>query len=244
MVVAAVGPKALWYLTRATGVVSLLLLTVAVVLGVVTSLRWASARWPRFVLEWLHRNVSLLVLAFLAIHVATAVIDAFAPLRWVDAVLPFSSAYRPVWTGLGAVALDLLVAVAVTSLIRVRLGYRAWRIIHWAAYACWPLAFVHGLGTGSDTRQGWVLVVDALALAAVASAVFWRVTDGRRPGVRIAAAASSLAVLATAGIWTVAGPLQPGWARVAGTPQRLLGTSSAGSDAPTTPRSSPAQEGQ
>ena len=92
-----------------------MLLTLSVVLGVVTSVRWSSPRWPRFVVEWLHRNVSLVVLVFLAIHIGSAVIDGFVPLRWVDAVVPFSSAYKPLWVGLGAVAFDLLVAVAVTS---------------------------------------------------------------------------------------------------------------------------------
>jgi predicted ferric reductase len=161
--------------------VSLVLLTAAVVLGVVTSVRWASPRWPRFVLEQLHRNVSLLTLVFIAIHVATSVIDGFVPLRWLDAVVPFSSAYQPLWTGLGAVALDLLLAVAVTSLLRVRLGYRAWRTVHWFSYACWPVALVHGLGMGSDTSHQWMLLVDILTSALVGVAI-WRRVASRGPG--------------------------------------------------------------
>ena len=171
---AAAAPKALWYLTRATGAVTLLLLSAAVVLGVLTSVRWASPRWPRFIIEWLHRNVSLVVLVFLAAHVATAVIDGFVPLRWVDAIVPFSAGYKPLWVGLGAVALDLLVAVAVTSLIRVRLGYRAWRLVHWTAYACWPIAAVHSVGTGSDAWRAWMLVVDAAVVIPVVAAAAWR----------------------------------------------------------------------
>jgi predicted ferric reductase len=177
MQVAAVAPKALWYLTRATGAVTLLLLSAAVVLGVLTSMRWASPMWPRFVVEWLHRNVSLVVLVFLAVHVGTAVIDGFMPLRWVDAVVPFSAGYRPLWVGLGAVALDLLVAVAVTSLVRVRLGYRAWRFVHWTSYACWPIAAVHSVGTGSDAWRGWMLVVDAIVMVPVVAAAVWRLTS-------------------------------------------------------------------
>jgi hypothetical protein len=239
VVAAAAGTKALWFLTRGTGVVTLLLLTVAVVLGVVTSVRWASARWPRFVVEWMHRNISLLVMVFLAVHVATAVIDAFAPIRWVDALIPFSSSYRPLWVGFGALALDLLVAVAVTSLLRVRVGYRAWRAVHWAAYACWPLALVHGLGAGSDSRQGWMLAVDAVAMGAVVLAVFWRVSfgwPGRLAG-RVAAIAASVALPVAVAAWAVVGPLRPGWARVAGTPPRLLAASS---PAPSDPTTSPA----
>jgi len=235
MALGAVGSKALWYLTRGTGVVTLLLLTLAVVLGVATSVRWASPRWPRFVLEWLHRNVSLLVLVFLAVHVATAVFDSFAPLRWVDAIVPLSSAYRPVWVGLGAVALDLLVAVAVTSLLRVRVGYRAWRVVHWGAYACWPLALLHGLGTGSDTKQAWMLVLDAAAFVTVVAAVWWRAAVGwpSRLGARLAALVASVALPIAVAAWVVVGPLQPGWARIAGTPARLLnGSAAAGGGEP------------
>lgn len=176
MQLAAVAPKVLWYLTRATGAVTLLLLSAAVVLGVLTSVRWASPRWPRFVVEWLHRNVSLVVLIFLAVHVATAVIDGFVPLRWVDAIVPFSAGYRPLWVGFGAVALDLLVAIAVTSVVRVRLGYRAWRLVHWTAYACWPVAAVHSVGAGSDAWRGWMLVVDAVVAVPVVGAAVWRLT--------------------------------------------------------------------
>lgn len=227
---AATSPKALWYLTRGTGVVTLLLLTAAIVLGIVTSVRWASPRWPRFVLEWLHRNVSLVVLVFLAVHVSTAVIDSFAPLRWIDAVIPFRSGYRPLWVGFGALAFDLLVAVAVTSLLRVRLGYGAWRAVHWAAYACWPLALVHGLGTGTDARQAWMLAVDASALVCVVVFVCWRAAAGwpDRPGARVAALVSTVVVPLAVVTWVLVGPMQPGWARTAGTPVRLLGSSGTG----------------
>ncbi|HEV3352438.1 MAG TPA: ferric reductase-like transmembrane domain-containing protein [Acidimicrobiales bacterium] len=223
------GSKALWYLTRGTGVVTLLLLTTAVVLGIVTSVRWSSPRWPRFVLEWLHRNISLVVLVFLAVHVATAVLDAFAPLRWLDAVVPFSSGYRPLWVGFGAVAFDLLVAVAVTSLLRVRIGYQTWRAVHWASYACWPLAVLHGSGTGSDTTQRWMLVIDAVAVALVAAAVFWRASVGwpSHAGARLTAFASAIVVPIALAAWLVVGPLHPGWARTAGTPAQLLGSQGA-----------------
>jgi sulfoxide reductase heme-binding subunit YedZ len=165
---------ALWYLARGSGAVSLCLLTLTVVLGIVTSARWATANWPRFVVAGLHRNLSLLAVAFLGLHVASVVVDGYVPIRWLDAVLPFTSAYRPLWIGLGAVALDLLIAVLLTSLLRVRLGHRAWRAVHWAAYACWPLALVHGFGIGSDNRQLWMLAIDILAIVTVAAAACWR----------------------------------------------------------------------
>jgi DMSO/TMAO reductase YedYZ heme-binding membrane subunit len=165
---------ALWYLTRGSGIVTLVLLTATVILGITTSTRWATPRWPRFVTLGLHRNLSLLVLVFLALHVATMVVDGYVPIRWLDAVVPFGSAYRPFWVGLGAIALDLLVAVAVTSLLRARLGHRAWRTVHWLAYACWPVALLHGLGAGSDSGQAWMPAIDAIAVGSVMVAVWWR----------------------------------------------------------------------
>ncbi len=175
---------ALWYLARGSGVVSLALLTATIVGGITTSARWATAHWPRFVVAGLHRNVSLLAVVFLGLHVTTTVIDGYVPIRWLDAVVPFGSAYRPVWLGLGAVALDLLVAVLATSLLRGRLGHRMWRAVHWLAYACWPVAFAHGLGIGSDTRQPWMLLLDGLAVASVAAAAWWRlgIAAGQRAG--------------------------------------------------------------
>ena len=224
LAVGATNAKALWYLTRGTGVVTLLLLTTSVVLGILQVTRWSSPRWPRFVTAGLHKNVSLLVVAFLAVHIATAVIDPFAPIRWLDAVVPFASAYRPLWLGFGALGCDLLIALTITSLLRVRLGYARWRAVHWLAYACWPVALVHGLGTGSDTRHPWALAVVALSVALVASATWWRigksvtVPAGRR---MLAASGVAAAILATA-VWTFSGPLQPAWARRSGTPKLLL----------------------
>ncbi|HWC40346.1 MAG TPA: ferric reductase-like transmembrane domain-containing protein [Acidimicrobiales bacterium] len=170
-----VSGKALWYLTRGSGAVSLVLLTLAVVLGILTSTRWARERWPRFVVEGLHRNIALLAPVFVGIHIASAVIDGYVPIRWIDAVMPFGAAYKPFWLGLGALAFDVFVAVAVTSLVRVRLGYRAWRAVHWLAYACWVLAVAHGIGSGSDRAQLWMLSLDLVAVVTVLGAVAWRV---------------------------------------------------------------------
>ncbi len=186
MTIAAVNPRALWYLTRGTGAVALLLLTVSVVLGLLTSARWSSPRWPRFVIEWMHRNVSLVVLMFLAVHIASAVIDGFVPLRWVDAVVPFAARYKPLWVGLGAVTFDLLLAITITSLVRVRIGYRAWRIVHWSASACWPVALVHSIGAGSDTTHPWMLAVDGVAVASAIVALACRLMA--RPPMRTVAA--------------------------------------------------------
>jgi predicted ferric reductase len=171
--------QALWFASRATGLVSLLLLTGTVVLGAATSGRATGNRWPRFAVAALHRNLSLLSVVFLVVHIASAVIDPYAGIRWVDALLPFVSAYQTFWLGLGAVALDLLIAVLVTSLARSHLPWRAWRAVHWAGYALFPVAVAHGLGTGgADSRQLWVLGCIGSCLLAVAAAIWWRQSAG------------------------------------------------------------------
>jgi sulfoxide reductase heme-binding subunit YedZ len=223
-VLALSGGTVTWYVARATGVVTLGFLTASVLLGILTSFRWSSPTWPRFVVEFVHRNVSLLVLVFLAIHVVTVVADSFAPIRWIDVVIPFVSAYRPFWLGLGAVAFDLLLALVVTSLLRHRIGFTTWRFVHWLAYACWPVAVMHGLGTGSDTRTGPVLAFTAACVVAVLVAAGLRVGAGlaSRPGGRALGFAAVTVAPVLLVIWLVSGPLADGWARKAGTPNSVL----------------------
>lgn len=167
----------LWYATRGAGVVSLLLFTAVVVLGILTSLRWRTRSWPTFLTAGLHRNLALLSVVFLAIHIVTAVVDPFTALGTL-ALIPFGSPYRRFWLGLGAVAFDLLLAIVVTSLIRARMGQRLWKSIHWLAYAAWPIALVHGIGTGSDTSTMWMRAIDAASVMVVAGAVTLRVLVG------------------------------------------------------------------
>jgi hypothetical protein len=214
-IVAVSSQKAMWFASRGTGVVCLLLLTASVVLGVITTVRFETLNWPRFVLEGMHRNVSLLILVFIALHVITTVVDGFVKIGYLDAVVPFHSPYRTLWLGLGTVAFDLVLALAITSVVRARLGYRVWRAVHWAGYACWPIALMHGLGTGSDSRQGWMVALDALALASVCGAVCWRLAATWRPGLRGQWSAVAALIVVPVGVvlWAFAGPLQPGWAR-------------------------------
>ncbi len=177
------GP-ALWYATRATGLVTMLLLTATVLLGILTTGRFAGGNWPRFLTVGLHRNLSLLVVAFLVLHVGTTVVDQFVSIPLTAAFIPFASSYKAVWLSLGAVALDLLIALVATSLIRNRLGLRAWRRVHWAAYACWPAALAHGLGIGTDRSTIWVFALTAGCVAIAGAAATWRVVTGVRLGAR------------------------------------------------------------
>ncbi|HEX9359813.1 MAG TPA: hypothetical protein VF933_39150, partial [Streptosporangiaceae bacterium] len=163
----------LWYSTRATGVIALVLITMSLVLGLLTLVRFARPSWPRFVTVGLHRNMSLLVLVFVGLHIVTTVTDSYAHIHLLDVVIPFVSSYRPIWLGLGAASFDLLLAVAITSLLRVHVGHRLWRLVHWLAYLCWPTAVMHSLASGTDTGQRWVLAVTAGCVAAVIAAGAW-----------------------------------------------------------------------
>ena len=130
-------PAVLWYASRATGLVVLVLLTATVVLGVTATTRVTTSSWPRFVTQGLHRNISLFVIILLAAHIAAVVIDDYVPIRPVDAVVPFIAGYRPFWLGLGVVSALLLAALVLTSLLRQRLGYATWRVVHWISYLSW-----------------------------------------------------------------------------------------------------------
>ena len=164
----------LWYTTRGAGAVSLVLLSAVVVLGVLSTLRYESASWPRFLTTGLHRNIALTALVFLALHIVTAVVDPFTHLGWLAAIVPFSSYYRTFWLGLGVIAVELLIAISVTSLVRGLIGHVAWRTIHWLSYASWPVAVVHSFGTGTDTWSAWMLVLDVFCILAVSGAIVAR----------------------------------------------------------------------
>lgn len=227
---AAAGPSAYWYLTRGTGTVALVLLTLSVALGVANIRRLRTEKMPRFVLDSVHRNVSLLAMAFLVIHIITSVLDKFAHISLIDAVIPFVGTYRPLWLGLGAVGFDLMLAVTITSLLRRSFGYQAWRITHWAAYASWPVALLHGLGTGSDTKAGWMLVIVAACVILTAVAVVARATAGWPDHMfpRLGALGASALVPLGLIVWLPGGPLAKGWAKRAGTPASLLGAAPTG----------------
>jgi sulfoxide reductase heme-binding subunit YedZ len=246
-VLATAGPTVLWYLARGAGLAALVVLTLNMVLGIVTSVRWTNPRWPRFVIELLHRNSSLVAFALIVVHVATVVIDSFAPIGWKDTVIPFVGVYRPFWLGLGALAFDILIALIVTSLLRHRMSHRTWRFVHWFAYLCWPLVVVHGLGTGSDSKVGFVLLLYVGCIAAVIMAAWWRLAVGwpNHVGVRIGALTTSVVAPFVLAAWLAAGPLAAGWARRAGTPARVLAKvastpAPASTPAATVPPSAPA----
>ena len=206
---------ALWYASRATGVVSLLLLTAVVILGMLVNRQGRLPGLPRFAVTGLHRNISLLSVAFLAIHVVSAIADPYVTIGLAAAVIPFVSAYKPLWLGLGALSLDLIAALIVTSLARARMRRRAWRAIHWLAYAAWPLAVAHTLGSSSDMRSGAMLGLLIGCMVAVAAALTWRLARAAREVPRAKRAAAALTLMPPPG---PPRPARQGFAHAPGTP--------------------------
>ena len=164
--------SAMWLATRATGEISLILLTCVTIMGIAVTKGWASSRWPESVVTLLHRNISLLSVVFLGVHIGTTVVDSYVPIGWLDVVIPFQTSYKTLWVGLGTIAFDLMLAVIITSLMRRRIPQSLWKGIHWTAYLMWAVAVVHSLGVGTD--QLLTRVVAAAMVALVAGAVVAR----------------------------------------------------------------------
>jgi sulfoxide reductase heme-binding subunit YedZ len=182
------GSNPMWYLTRSTAVVSFVLLTLSFAFGLAATKRSVASRyWPRFATQQMHRNLSLLGLAFLVVHIVTSIADAYVDIGWWSSIIPGISPYRTFWMALGTISSDLVIVLVVTSLVRHWMSLRAWRTIHFGAYALWPLAFLHFLGTGTDAAHGrWGVYLDVACLLALgaASATRWLTSDAPQGPVR------------------------------------------------------------
>jgi len=171
---------AFWYASRATGIVALLLLTAVLVLGILVNRQGRLPGLPRFAVTDIHRNLSLLSVAFIAVHVLTAVLDTFVSIPLAAGLVPFASGYERLWLGLGAISVDLMLAMIVTSLLRGRMDRLLWRVTHLLAYASWPVAFAHSIGSSKDLQQGWMLIMAVGCALIVAAAVVWRLAHAAR----------------------------------------------------------------
>jgi methionine sulfoxide reductase heme-binding subunit len=168
--------EAMWAFGRVSGIVALLLLTLSVLLGITTRSGRPLPGLPRFSIALVHRNVALLASVFLVFHVGSLLVDSYARLNPVDILVPFLGSFKPIWQGLGTVAVDLLIAVIVTSLLRRRLGVRAFKVVHWLTYAMWPVALLHAVGNGTNGMSGWFLLLAATSSIAILIAMGWRLS--------------------------------------------------------------------
>ena len=170
----------LWYASRATGVVALLLLTAVMLLGILVTRQGRLPGLPRFAVSGLHRNLSLLATAFVVLHVLAAVADGFVNIPLTAAVVPLTSPYERIWLSLGAISLDLSLALIVTSLLRRHLSRRAWRAVHLLAYLSWPVAWLHSFYSSGDLQHGILFVIGLICAVAVVGAVIWRLAAAAR----------------------------------------------------------------
>jgi sulfoxide reductase heme-binding subunit YedZ len=198
----------LWYLNRATGITSLVLMTLAVVLGTVVRRHGRIPGLPRFAVQGLHRNVSLLSALLLITHVGTAIVDSYVNIGVSSTFVPFVAGYRPFAIGLGTLAADLFLLVVVTSLLRNHLPRRLWKAVHLISYLLWPLAFVHGITAGTDLGGGWLLLLVigcavAATWASVAALVARRNTPPpeERAAAALTATSDALSTGSTVGVF-------------------------------------------
>jgi len=138
-----------WYVARAGGIVAWALAALAVIWGLQLSTRLVRKPAPAWVLD-LHRFLGGLAVVFVGVHLLGLAIDSFIGFGPAELFVPFASSYKPTEVALGVVAMYLLVAVEVTSLLMKRMPRRVWHGVHYASYAVFVLGTVHGLLAGTD----------------------------------------------------------------------------------------------
>jgi predicted ferric reductase len=206
-----------WDVARAGGLVAYLLLTLSVALGLALSLRWQRPRWPRLITNELHSFVTLLSLVFIGVHVLAVWVDPFTRFGWRDIVVPFATSYRPVWMAAGIVGTYLLLAIWISTQLRSRIGYAWWRRLHTLTFGVYLLSTIHGLGTGTDTRQPWALAMYAGSVLLVGALLIHRLLTpiGTRGHAHPRLAALTAAVLVGGIAWAATGPAHAGWSAIA-----------------------------
>jgi hypothetical protein len=197
---------AIWYAARASGVAAYVVLTTSVVLGMTMAGKAQLRRWPRFAVEDVHRFAGLLVGSLIGVHVLTIAADSFLPFSLTQLVVPFTARYRPLWTGLGIFAAELLLALAITNHYRKRLPYRFWRTLHYLNFVVWSVASLHGMLAGTDRSATWLALLYGVCVASVATALLWRF--GRAPLRSPTTAGAGFVTVAVLPMLLLLGPLQ------------------------------------
>lgn len=227
-----IDPKAVtlyWYVVRGSGFVVFLLLTLAVCLGLLLSLRWRSDAWPRMIVEDLHKYILLTAAIFLALHIVSTLLDSFVKFQLYQVLVPFTGGYRPVWMSLGIISMYLGIALAASGYVRKLIGYRLWRTMHYGGFLAWVSALVHGITTGTDTKSTWAIAVYGISCLLVLGLLAIRfggvpIPLGRPPRYRPRVIAGLAGGAALAAGLVALGPLQSGWAAMAGQAQIHLPT--------------------
>ena len=176
----ALNSHYLWYSSRATGIVSLLLLTIVMVLGISTSTRIGNGIVPRFAIAEIHRRISLLSVVFIVVHILGSVLDSYVNISLASAVIPFTSQYKPLKVALGTIALDLIIAIIATSLLRAKMSFESWRFVHWLSFLSFAIAVIHTIVIGTDMRFAWMELFVIICVGVVGVSLLWRIWQSPR----------------------------------------------------------------
>jgi DMSO/TMAO reductase YedYZ heme-binding membrane subunit len=156
-----------WYVARAGGLVAWGLVVASCTWGLLHALRTFGRRpSPAWMLST-HRYLSMLAIVFVGVHVVALLADSYVQFSLGDVLVPLASSWHPVAVGWGVVAMYLLVAVEVTSLVRARLSPKVWRGVHMLSYVLLGLVTIHLLTAGTDAAD--LLPTTSIVLIAVAT---------------------------------------------------------------------------
>jgi sulfoxide reductase heme-binding subunit YedZ len=164
----------IWLIARASGIVAYVLLTTSVLAGIILKSRPFGRRLRGITAMEIHRTLSFLGLAAIGLHATALVLDQAVHITVTDLFIPGFAPYRPLWTGMGVVAAELMVALVVSFPLRKVFGFKAWRKLHWVSYGTFVLAAAHGIKAGTDTGRAWTDALYIGSLGLVAAAITWR----------------------------------------------------------------------
>lgn len=163
-----------WLLARASGFTAYVLLAATVVAGLVLKSKpFGKTVRPADVID-VHRLLTFLALGAVALHGGTLLLDRTLHMPLAGVLLPGASPYRPAAVAFGVLAAELAAIVAASFSLRRRIGFRAWRRLHWATYVLFALATAHGVAAGTDSAHPWARDVYLAAVGVVAFAASWR----------------------------------------------------------------------
>ena len=169
-----------WYATRAAGIASYLLLTLSVTWGLLLSTRLGDRWLGKPLVYEAHRMASLVSVVFLGIHIASLLGDTYIEWDAKALFVPLDAEYRAAWVALGIVSAYAVIAVTASFYVRKWIGYRAWRLFHYVSFGTFVMASAHGLMTGSDSHEPWMLGIYATALVVTVFLVNLRLVGGAK----------------------------------------------------------------
>jgi sulfoxide reductase heme-binding subunit YedZ len=167
-----------WLISRASGVVAVVLLSVAVLLGLAMAARALRHPARRRAAMKLHEDIALVALAAIAVHGLALLGDTWLKPGLRGITVPFSMSYRPTFTGLGIIAGYLALLLGPSFYLRRRIKARRWRKLHRLTPAAWIMAAIHTIGAGTDGGSLWLRATVLAPLPVLAYLLILRLLGG------------------------------------------------------------------